>query len=331
MAGTVANNLTGPGSDSGAFFVLVLSAGRACGIFASERYLSMKADTFKLARDIARGKWLVAYPDSLIPIARAFLSKMPVEMEAISPVPYYEIQGEKFGRGSGNVSGQAPMDQNDKLVAIVPIHGTMTKYNNCGAFGTLVWANAIKNAADKDEVVGIVLDIDSGGGSSSAVPPLLEAIAYARSKGKPIYAHADMCGSAAFWVASQCDAIYLDNEMSEIGSVGCYYVMQDTSAPDPQTGIREITVYSRKSSDKNLSYRKALEGDMGPAMDELDELATRFQEAVIAGRPHLKKDADGVLTGAMFPASKAIANGMADAVRTLDETIEVVFALAEID
>ncbi|MBO6249140.1 MAG: hypothetical protein J6N54_10040 [Bacteroidales bacterium] len=63
----------------------------------------MKADTFKLARDIARGKWLIAYPDSLIPIARAFLSKMPMEMEANSPVPYYEIQGEKFGKGCCDV------------------------------------------------------------------------------------------------------------------------------------------------------------------------------------------------------------------------------------
>ncbi len=291
----------------------------------------MKADTFKLARDIVRGKWLIAYPDTLIPIARAFLSKMPVEMESNSPVPYYEVQGEKFGKASGSSSGQATAEGNSKLVAIVPIHGTMTKYNTCESYGTLVWADAIKNAADKDDVAGIILDIDSGGGSSSAVPPLLEAISYARSKGKSVYAHADMCGSAAFWVASQCDVIYLDNEMSEIGSVGCYYVMQDTSAPDPQTGIREITVYSRKSDDKNLSYRKALEGDFGPAMDELDELASRFQDAVVAGRPNLKKDAEGVLTGAMFPAAKAIANGMADAVKTLDETIEVVFALSEIN
>lgn len=41
----------------------------------------MKADTFQLARDIVQGKWLVSNPEQLLPIARAFLSKTPVEME----------------------------------------------------------------------------------------------------------------------------------------------------------------------------------------------------------------------------------------------------------
>ena len=281
-----------------------------------------KADTFKLARDIVRGKWLVSDPEKLIPIARSFLSKAPVELE-ISAAECSEVMAGAKGGESGK-SGA-------KKVAIVPIHGTMTKYDTCESYGSTQLAAAIKMYADDSSVCGIILDIDSGGCSSSSVPPLLEAIRHARSKGKPVYAHADMCGSAAFWVASQCDAIYMDNDMSEIGSVGCYYVIQDATAPDPSTGIREFAIYSRKSDDKNLSYRKALEGDFGPAMDELDELASRFQDAVVAGRPNLKKDAEGVLTGAMFPAAKAIANGMADAVKTLDETIEVVFALSEIN
>lgn len=46
----------------------------------------MKADTFQLARDIVQGKWLVSNPEQLLPIARAFLSKTPVEMEVKSAV-----------------------------------------------------------------------------------------------------------------------------------------------------------------------------------------------------------------------------------------------------
>ena len=278
----------------------------------------MKADTFKLARDIAQGKWLVAYPDKLLPVARAFLSRAPLEME---------VQASALSE----VTDPSSKESSPKKVAVVPLHGTMTKYETCESYGATYFAGKIKEAADDKDVVGIVLDIDSGGGSSNAVPPFLEAIGYARGKGKPVFAHVDMCGSAAYWVASQCDAIYMDNPMSEVGSVGCYYVMYDTSAADPQTGIKEITIYSRKSTAKNLAYRKALEGDLEPAMDELDEFVKHFQDAVVAGRPGISKDAEGVLSGKMFESAEAIKLGMADAVKTLDETIEVVFALAEID
>ena len=278
----------------------------------------MKADTSKLARDIMRGLWLVSEPEKLLPIARAFLSKMPLEME-VKASYVSEVQD----------PGSAA--ETPHKVSVIPIHGTMTKYDTCESYGTTFIAKKIKEASDDSNVVGIVLDIDSGGGSSNSVPPLLEAIRYAKGKGKPVYAHVDMCGSAAFWVASQCHAIYMDNELSEIGSVGCFYVMYDTTAPDPQTGIREITIYSRKSTDKNLAYRKALDGDFDLAMDELDTLVEKFQEAVMAGRPDMDKDADGVLSGRMFLAKDAISHGMADAVRTLDETVEAVFAISEID
>lgn len=287
----------------------------------------MKADTFKLARDIVQGKWLIADPGRLIPIARSFLSKMPVELEVRSAKPS-EIYCSDGKRSKASGEGGS---KSSRKVAIVPIHGTMTKYDTCESYGTARLARLIKEMSDSADVAGIILDIDSGGGSVSSVPPLIEAINYARTNGKPVYAHADFCGSAAFWAASQCDAIYLDNDMSEIGSVGCLWVMYDTTAPDPQTGVREITVYSRKSADKNNSYRKAIAGDLEPAMDELDEVVVKFQEAVIAGRPNINKDADGVLSGKMFSSGKAIELGMADAVKTLDETIEVVFALTEIN
>jgi len=177
----------------------------------------MKADTFQLARDIMQGRWLVANPDTLLPVARAFLNRLPVEMEAKTAV------------FSTVVDSDAKAEES-KSVAVVPLHGTMTKYDTCESYGTTFIAKKIREMADDGNVIGIVLDIDSPGGSSSAIPPMLEAIGYAKSKGKPVYAHVDCCASAAYWVASQCDAIYMDNDMSEVGSIGAMAVYVDYSA-----------------------------------------------------------------------------------------------------
>ena len=152
----------------------------------------MKADTFQLARDIVQGKWLVSNPEQLLPIARAFLSKTPVEMEVKSS----EVS---------TVADSGTQTEESKSVAIVPLHGTMTKYDTCTSYGTSFIANKLREMADDENVIGIVLDIDSPGGSCSAIPPMLEAISYAKAHRKPVYVHADCCASAAYWVASQCD------------------------------------------------------------------------------------------------------------------------------
>lgn len=118
----------------------------------------MKADTFQLARDIVQGKWLVSNPDRLLPIARSFLNKTPVEMAVKAA-------------SVTTVSDSGALPEKAKRVAIIPIHGTMTKYDTCESYGTTFIAKRLREMADDENVIGIILDIDSPGGSSSAIPP----------------------------------------------------------------------------------------------------------------------------------------------------------------
>lgn len=283
-----------------------------------------KVDTFKIARDIISGKWLISDSDKALPIALDFLSRLPVRLDAEPAEPYAMFDdGSIVSLSSEKQSGER------KKVVIVPLHGTMTKYETCTSYGTMEIADKINGYAADNSILGIVLDVDSGGGAANSIAPLVEAIRKFKASGKPIIAHCDTCGSAAFWVASQCDAIYMDNSLSEIGSVGALVSIVDSTAANPTTGAKIISIYARESKDKNLAYREALEGKYSLMQDELSPLVQEFQSAVIAGRPNLKKDEDGVLSGRMFLSGKAIELGMADAVRTLSETVDAVFALSE--
>ncbi len=277
----------------------------------------MKADTFQLARDIVQGKWLVSNPDRLLPIARSFLNKTPVEMEVKAA-------------GVTTVSDSGALPEKAKRVAIIPLHGTMTKYDTCESYGTTFIAKRIREMADDENVIGIILDIDSPGGSSSAIPPMIEAISHAKAAGKPVYAHVDCCASAAYWVASQCDSIYMDNDLSEVGSIGAMAVFIDSTAADPTTGEKTIVIYAEESPDKNFAYREALSGRYEAAKAELKPLVDQFRDAVVAGRPTIHKDQDGVLSGKMFLTADALRLNMADARKTLHETIDAVFALTSV-
>lgn len=277
----------------------------------------MKADTFQLARYIFQGKWLVSNPDRLLPIARSFLNKTPVEMEVKAA-------------SVTTVSDSGALPEKAKRVAIIPLHGTMTKYDTCESYGTTFIAKRLREMADDENVIGIILDIDSPGGSSSAIPPMIEAISHAKAAGKPVYAHVDFCASAAYWVASQCDAIYMDNDLSEVGSIGAMAVFIDSTAANPTTGEKTIVIYAEESPDKNFAYREALSGRYEAAKAELKPLVDQFRDAVVAGRPSIHKDQDGVLSGKMFLTADALRLNMADAKKTLPETIEAVFALASV-
>ena len=275
----------------------------------------------QLAFDILRGRWLVSDAELLLPHAFDFLARIPSDSEVdYSPMLYNKD-------GSCSDAGAESTDTAKKVI-VVPMHGPVTKYWSCGTVGTSELARDILDFASMEDVVGIVLDVDSPGGAANAVAPMIEAIRKVQSMGKPIIVHGDMVSSAAYWIASQCDSIFLDNTLSRAGSIGAYASFID-DRENKQTGSRTITVYAPESTEKNRAYREALDGKYELCREELSELVQVFHQAVRTNRPAIKSKESEVLTGAIFTASKAVANGLADGVKTLSECIENVFIRAE--
>lgn len=283
--------------------------------------MSVVNNSFRLALDIRRGQWLIANAETLIPIALDYLSHIPpqIDAEEFSASIY---TSEALGRSTLS-DGASP---GQKCVVVIPIHGTITKYDTCANLGTTtISAELLRLAADKN-VVGVVLDIDSGGGACNAIPPMVAAINKVRSMGKPIIAHCDFCASAAYWIASQCDAIFADNSMSEFGSIGVMTQIVDNR--ENRCGDKTITIYATESKDKNLSYRKALDGDFSFMQAEMTPIVQEFHSAVKQGRANIKAEEPGVLSGAVFRANEAINLGMANAILDLEGSVENVFVRA---
>lgn len=279
-------------------------------------------DYRSLASDILRGRWLIHNSgesmNAVISMAVNFLARnTTAEEKEDLGVMLMDASGEDhFGDDSTAETGN--------LVCVVPVHGTLTKYDNCLGVSTMEIADIIDEYAAREDISGFVLDLDSGGGAVNSVMPLVAAIRRAQEAGKPVVAHVDFACSAAYWIASACDAVFMDNLLSEVGSIGAYYQLVDDRY-NLQTGEKIISVYAPQSTDKNLGYRNALEGDFKVLEGELSETVTEFQNQVRANRPRLDADAPGVMSGAVFPAHKAIEIGLADSMGNLNDCIENVF------
>lgn len=208
-------------------------------------------------------------------------------------------------------------------VAVFPISGTLYKNDTWCSYGTETIAQKLRAVANDNRVSAIVLDIESGGGCVDAIPCMLQAIEEVKAAGKPIFVHTDYCCSAAYWIASAVDRIYMDNAtVSQVGSIGALAQVVETAAGDlEKNGYKIHTIYAKESPDKNGAYRALQSGDESLYTADLSRIVSIFHADIRANRANLKADAPGVLTGGVFYSDLAIDNGLADGVMTLDEVI----------
>lgn len=221
-------------------------------------------------------------------------------------------------------------DAPEGSVAVITLKGDMLKYGTMCSYGTEEIAAAMCEAASSPKIIGIRLDMDSGGGAVDAIPPMLDAISFSQSQKKPVVACCDLCASACYYVACHCNKIIADNDISaEFGSIGVMMQFPDYAKYYEQKGIKVHTIYSDLSTHKNAPFEAALKGEYKSIKEEmLNPLAREFQQAVKSHRPNLDDKVDGILNGRMFFAKDALKYGLIDAIGNRDAATEEVRRLA---
>lgn len=225
----------------------------------------------------------------------------------------------KVGMGDFN---KAP----EGSVAVVSLRGDMLKEGTMCSYGTEEIAEVMREAASSKKIIGIRLDIDSGGGAVDAIAPMLDAIRFCQEQHKPVVASCDLCASAAYYVACHCDEIVANNAISaEFGSIGVMMQFPDYAKYYEQKGIKVHTIYSDLSSYKNAPFEAALKGEYKSIKEEtLNPLAREFQKAVRIHRKNLDEKVDGILNGRMFYAADARKYGLIDAIGNSETATEEV-------
>ena len=288
-----------------------------------------------LISEIIRGQWLMQpqYLSGMGHIVSKILAGEDVEFNGVqnSLIKLYDrngdmIQGEYLTNGWGQIV-KAGFTIPEGSYAMVNMMGPVIKYGDMCTYGADEIVSALNNVNSLANIKGIIMNIDGPGGAVSAIGPFLQ---FAKNKQKPIVGLIDMAASLHYWTAvSVCDYLMVDNNVSSmVGSVGVVVSFADTKPYYEEMGIKFHEIYPPESKDKNLSFRKALEGDYDTIIAEhLSPIAQKFQNAVRAGRPNLK-EADGVLSGRTFFAEEALEYGMIDGIGDLQAAMNIVDRLA---
>lgn len=228
------------------------------------------------------------------------------------------IQARQNDTRPGKIGGYTIEDG----VALIPIVGTMTKYgSSLGAEGSVSVKRAVRDAAADAAVKGIVLVIDSPGGTIAGTEDLAGEVYRARGK-KPVIAFADdLAASAAYWVASQADSI-IANEGALVGSIGTFMVVRDYSAMDEKVGIKTHVIRAGKFKGAGTPGTAVTDEEIAQFQARVNDINSVFLAGVARGRGMSAEAVGELATGDVWIASKAKAVGLIDQIGTLDDAME---------
>lgn len=199
--------------------------------------------------------------------------------------------------------------------AIVRLSGVMQTQDGLCSRGIYQQVEEIEQANKNQDVENIILYVNSGGGESQAGTILHNAI---KDSLKPVYVVGEMIASAAYNASLAAKKIYLTSTMSQAGSIGSMITLSREGLKYYKDNFEEI--YSGVSPDKNLAWRKLLEGDKNELQKDVTENAQKFVEKV----REFRTVQDDALTGGMYYGQEAIGTGLVDGIKTINEVINLI-------
>jgi signal peptide peptidase SppA len=207
-------------------------------------------------------------------------------------------------------------------IAIIEVRGVLTKYGSSldESSSTVAVRRKVRQAANDQDVWGILLRFDSPGGSSAGTQDLAEDVAAAAAR-KPVYAFCeDLCASAAYWVASQCTKVFC-NPSAMVGSIGTYAVVHDMSAMATQLGLKVHVVRAGEFKGAGEPGTEVTQEQLAEWQRIVDETNQFFVRGVAQGRKLPLNRVQELADGRVHIGQAAVAQDLVDGVQGLDDTL----------
>lgn len=240
-----------------------------------------------------------------------FIRRVDVTAHVAEPLPEIQSALEKMPARKG------------QSMAVVSIVGTMMKsQSSFGGTSTVQMRRDIRQAAADPEISGILLAIDSPGGTTAGTDDLANEVRAAR-RAKPVWAHVDdLCASAAYWVASQAEQIFANSSTALVGSIGTFVTIYDTSEAAAMNGVKAFRFATGPLKGAGAPGTPITEEQRAYFQQLTDESQTAFDAAVKRGRGFTDKQLADVRTGGVWTAENALRMKLIDGIRPLGKTVD---------
>jgi protease-4 len=212
--------------------------------------------------------------------------------------------------------------------AMIEIKGEIGAGGDANAVNIL---DSLRSAFEDEGAKAVVLVIDSPGGSPVQAGMVNDEIVRLKAlHKKPVYAVVeDTCASAAYYIASAADEIYVD-KASIVGSIG---VLMDGFG---FTGLMEKLGVERRlltaGANKGFldPFSPQTEAQRAYALNMLNQIHQQFIAVVREGRGERLKETPDMFSGLFWSGQQAVSMGLADGLGTIDSVARDVIKIEDI-
>lgn len=180
----------------------------------------------------------------------------------------------------------------------------------------------ITKLAEDPNVKGMVLRVNSPGGSAYGSDQIGEALDYFQTKGKPLaVSMGDYAASGGYWISSCADIIFAD-PLTITGSIGIFGLIPNVSGLTDKLGVNVETI----STNPEANFPTVLEPMTSEQQSVMQEYVERgyeqFVGRVARGRKMKVSAVKRIAEGRVWDAMKAEKIGLVDSLGSLQKAIE---------
>ncbi len=201
---------------------------------------------------------------------------------------------------------------------IVASSGSSGLFGDSELFAGPEVAEAIRDAAEDDDVQAIVFRVDSPGGSAVGSDLVWREIQRAREAGKPVVVSmAGVAGSGGYWVAMGADAI-VAHPNTITGSIGVVFSKMNVRGFYEWIGANVETIDFAENAGVMSGVSSLTEPQRAALVATLEHLYGRFKAKVAEGRSLELERVEELARGRIWSGRDALENGLVDGLGGLD-------------
>lgn len=213
-------------------------------------------------------------------------------------------------------------------IALIDVSGVLTNSRRRqllgeGEHAVSLLLEQLEKARRDSLVKGVILRINSPGGTVVASELMHNEIMHFKKSGKPIVAvMMDVAASGGYYIACACDEI-VAQPSSVTGSIGVIMQMINVSDTMNMLGIKSDAITSGKLKDAGSPLRVMRPDERELFQAIVNDMYERFVSVVVAGRPRLDEPAVRRLAdGRIYTATQALEVGLIDRIASLRDIVE---------
>ena len=180
----------------------------------------------------------------------------------------------------------------------------------------------ITQLADDDKIKGLVLRVNSPGGSAFGSDQIGEALDYFQSKKKPLaVSMGDYAASGGYWISCGADRIFAD-PLTITGSIGIFGLIPNVKGLSDKLGLNPQSVSTNPAADFPTLFTPMDEKQLSIMQKYVETGYDRFIKRVATGRKMTEAKVRQIAEGRVWNAMKAKEIGLVDELGSLKDAIE---------